>query len=109
MPKLDVPAVTSSKPEERGKRWVEVPAEDIFELPFPSIRVNLLEFGPGKHYVDADLADWIEDRVAVRQRADIAILRKNPDREMLKVMTRNGSGARQGGGYIENPDAVMRD
>ena len=68
MPKIDTPVATSNKPAERGKRWVEVPKEDIFELPFPSIRVNLLEFGPGKHFVDADLADWIEDRVAVRQR-----------------------------------------
>jgi hypothetical protein len=109
MPRIDT-GTTSPKPAERGKRWVEVPTEDLFELPFPSIRVNLLEFGSGKHFVDADLADWIEERVAVRERADIAILRKNPDREMLKVMTRNGSGVRQsGGGYVENPDSVMKD
>jgi hypothetical protein len=107
MPKIDV-ATTSSKPEPRGKRWVEVPEQDIFELTFPTIRVNLLEFGPGKHYLDADLADWVEERVRVRQKADIALLRKNPDRITQDVMSRNGSSGRRGG-FVDNPDAVMQD
>ena len=106
LPKLDI-AATSSKSEVRGKRWVEVPALDIFELSFPIIRVNLQEFGPGKHYVDAALGDWIEERVRIRQKADIALLQKSPDKKAQEVMSRNGSS--RSGDFVVNPDSVMRD
>ena len=105
MPKIDT-GTTSPKPEERGKRWVEVPEKDIFEFPFPTIRINALEFGPGKHYVDAATADWIEERIRIRQKADIAILQKNPDRVSQDIMSRNGSS--RSGGFVQNPDAVMQ-
>ena len=104
MPKIDAPVVTSNKVEERGKRWIEVPDKDIFEFPFPTIRVNASEYGPGKHFVDATLADWIEERIRIRQKADIAILQKNPDRKAQDIMSRNGSGGRNGG--FVNPDTL---
>jgi hypothetical protein len=103
--KIDI-GTTSSKPEERGKRWVEVPDKDIFEFPFPTIRVNLMAFGPGKHYVEAGLADFIEDRVRIRQKADIAVLQRNPDNVAQNAMTRFGSG--RGGNFVANPDSVMQ-
>jgi hypothetical protein len=106
LPKIDTPVITNSQTEDRGKRWVEVPLTDIFEFPFPTVRVNLMEFGPGKHFVDAILADWIETRVRIRQKADIAILQKNPDRKAQDVMSRNGTAGRQGG-FVDNPDQVF--
>lgn len=99
MPKIDM-GVTSSKPEERGKRWVEVPDRDIHEYPFPTIRINLLEFPPGKHYVDADIADTIEQRIAIKHKADIRIMQRNPDIVTQDAMNRFGIG-RGSGGFVK--------
>lgn len=96
MPKIDAPAVTSSPQPERGKRWVEVPERDLFDYPFSTIRINLLAFGPGKHYVDADLADSIEERVFAKQQADIRIMRPSQDITSQNAMTRFGTGAGHG-------------
>jgi hypothetical protein len=105
LPKIDAPATTSSKTEKRGERWVEIPEKDLFDFPFPTIRINLQAFGPGKHFVDADTADWIEERVRVRENADKHILMRNPDTVSQDALNRFGSG--RGGNFVRNPDAVM--
>lgn len=104
MPKIDL-GTTSSVPDARGKRWVEVPEKDIFDFPFPTIRINLLAFGPGKHFVEADTADFIEERVKIREHADKRILMRNPDVQAQNAMNRFGSG--RGGHFVGNPDSVM--
>lgn len=98
MPKIDV-ADTTAKPEPRGKRWVEVPEKDLFDIIFPTIRINLMAFGPGKHYVDADLADEIEDRIRAKQDADIKTMRPSQDRSVQEAMNRFGSAR---GGHFTN-------
>ena len=107
MPKIDL-GTTNPQPEDRGKRWVEVPEKDLFEFPFPTIRVNVQEFGPGKHYVEADLADWIEERIRVNERADKRVLMRNPDLKAQDVMNRFGAGRNGRGNFVSNPDAVMQ-
>jgi hypothetical protein len=105
MPKIDVPAVTNSATE-REKRWVFIPENDIFEYPFPHVRINNnYDFGPGKHFVDPDVADTIEDRVAAKQKADIALMRHNPDMQAVNSNTKFGSG-RQAGGSFVNPKSL---
>lgn len=95
MSKIDV-AVTSSPKEERGKRWVEVPEKDLFDFPFPHIRINLLDFGPGRHYLDADLADSVEERLRQKQYDDLRVMRPSQDVRSQQAMNRYGSGARSG-------------
>jgi hypothetical protein len=104
--KIDVAAVTSGKEEGRGKRWVEVPQKDLFDFPHPTIRVNLLEFPPGRHFVDAELADFIEDRIKLKYQADIRIMRPSQDVTSQDAMNRFGLGSRVGQ-HIPNPDQVM--
>ena len=106
MAKIDVPAVTSGTTEGRGKRWVEVPQKDLFDFPHPTIRVNLQEFPPGKYFLDAELADFVEDRIRLKYQADIRIMRPSQDVTSQNAMNRFGLGARVGQ-HIQNPDEVM--
>jgi hypothetical protein len=103
MPKIDNP-VTSGKTEERGKRWVVVPEKDLFDYTYPTIRVNMLGFGPGKHYLDADLADFVEDRMRVKNAADIRIMRPNQDVTSQNAMNRYGPAA--GRGSFVDPETL---
>jgi hypothetical protein len=106
MPKIDT-GVTSPKVEDaRGKRWVTVPAKDLFDFPHPTVRVNLMEFPPGKHFVDAELADFIEDRLQLKLEADIRVMRPTQDFASQHAMNRFGTGSRVGQ-TLANPDAVL--
>ena len=107
MAKIDTPAVTSSNQDARGKRWIDVPEKDLFDFPYPTLRVNLQEFGPGKHFVDADLADFLEERMKIKYQADVRIMRPSQDYTSQNIMNRFGIGARSGGQHVANPDAAM--
>lgn len=106
MAKIDSPAVTSGKTEERGKRWISVPEKDLFDFPYPTLRVNLLEFGPGKHYVDAELADFLESRMELKYQADVRLMRPSQDFTSQNIMNKFGIGARSGQ-HVNNPEQVM--
>lgn len=94
MPRIDAP--TTSGIEAPTKRYVEVPDIDIFDYTFPTIRINLLEFPPGRHYVDASIADTIEDRVRARKAADLRLLTDKPDLNSERAMNKFGTGGRSG-------------
>lgn len=104
MPKIDAPVATSHKTEERGKRWVEVPEKDLYEFIFPTIRINLMEFPPGRHYVDAEIADTIEDRVRAKQKADVRTMQRNPD--LITQATMNRFGVGRGSGNFVKPEEL---
>jgi hypothetical protein len=105
MPKIDTPTVTSGPVEKtETKRWVEIPERDLFDFPYPHVRINLLDFGPGRHYVDAELADSIEERVRVKNQADLRIMRPTKDVTSENAMNRFGSGA-MAGGRSANPNS----
>jgi hypothetical protein len=106
MTKIDSPAVTSSTPQPRPKRWVEVPEKDIFEFTFPTIRINIHAYGPGRHYVEADVADEIEDRLQARMKHDLRVMQRNPDMVTQNTMNRLGV-ARGMGQASRNPEADL--
>ena len=106
MAKIDVPSVTSGKEEKRGKRWVVVPEKDLFDFSYPTIRINLLEFPSGKHFVDAELADFIEERIQKKYESDIRVMRPTQDFTSQHAMNRFGVGARSGQ-HVKNPEAEM--
>lgn len=107
MAKIDVAATTSSTVEPRGKRWVEVPQVDLFEYPYPTIRVNLLAFGSGRHFIDSDLADTVEERIKTKNSQDVALMQRNPDMKAVNAMDRWGIGRSGGGKFVSKPDEVM--
>lgn len=103
MPKIDAP---TTAPEARGKRWVHVPEKDLFDIEFPTIRINLTAYAPGKHYLDAEVADFVEDRIIAKQNADLRVMRPSQDISTQNVMNRFGIGAGRGT-FARNPDAEM--
>lgn len=105
MPKIDSPTVTSGN-QERSPRWVTVPDTDLYNFTFPTIRINLTPYGPGRHFVDAITADFIEERIAVKQAEDIRAMRPQQDVTSQRAMNRFGTGAGRGN-YVKNPDIEM--
>lgn len=105
MAKIDL-GTTSSTQEVRGKRWVEVPQKDIFDFTHEGVRINHQLYGPGKHFVEADVADWIELRLAKKAEADLHIMRPTQDITSQNAMNRFGAGAGRGS-FVQNPDEVM--
>lgn len=102
---IDV-ATTSSKTEDRGKRWVEIPERDLFDFPFPAIRVNLDAYEPGqKYFVDAEVADTIEERLLTKYNADLQIMQPRQQKAVVDTMNRWGIG-RSSGAFTNNPDAL---
>lgn len=105
MAKIDMP-VTSGK-DTRGKRWVKVPEKDLFDFPHPAIRVNLQAYEPGESYfLDADVADWVENRILMKRSADIRVMRPNKDIESEMIMNQFGAGARVGN-VSKNPEQEL--
>ena len=103
MAKIDSPSVTNG--DARGKRWVQVPEKDLFDITFPTIRINLSAFPPGRHFVDADVADFIEDRIIAKQNSDIRTMRPTQDITSQNAMNRFGRGASTGG-FVANPETM---
>jgi len=102
MPKIDAPVATSPT-QEAPKRWVEIPLRDLYDFPHPTVRINLMEFKPGeKYYIDAQTADFIEDRLKAKFDADVRAMRPNQDHISQNAMNRYGVGARTGG-HSANP------
>jgi hypothetical protein len=79
---------------------------DLFDFPHPPIGINMTNYGPGRHFVDADVADWIEDRLQKKFESDIRVMRPQQDYVSQSAMNRHGVGARSGQ-HSTNPDAEM--
>lgn len=106
MPKIDLGTTSPTTEDARSKRWVNVPERDLFDFPHPGIRINLVHYGPGKHFVDSDIADFIESRLDLKYQADIRVMRPNQDVVSQNAMNRHGAGSRTGG-FVRNPDVEM--
>jgi hypothetical protein len=107
MPKIDTPVTSGNSKEVRGKRWVNVPEKDLFDFPHPAIRVNLTSYEPGQSYfLEADVADWVENRILMKRSADIRVMRPNKDIESEQIMNRFGAGSRVGN-VSSNPEQEL--
>lgn len=68
---------------EQGYRYVEVPAQDIYEYEFQGFWINNTHFKPGKHLLAADWADEAERIIRVWDAANRRLLRATPHRQTL--------------------------
>lgn len=68
---------------EKGYRFVEVPARDIYEYEFQGFWINNTHFKPGKHLLEADWADEAERILRVWDAASRRLLRATPHRQTL--------------------------
>jgi len=77
---------------EDQSNWVtvQVPSKDLFDKPFGNISLNLIEYGPGKHFVRPDIGEALTQILAARYKADMRILRPTQDSKMVEIMARVG-------------------
>jgi hypothetical protein len=92
-PSAVVPAVTTTKAV--PTQWVTVPQEDAFEFTHPPIMINGEKYGPGKHFVTADIAFEIERLVSVFAKGQVRLIRNGQDKAVRARM--NAQAASQGG------------
>jgi hypothetical protein len=76
--------------DESNWEYVEIPSEDLFDKPFGNININAESYGPGKHFLDPDLAGEIKRIIKVRNQSDLRIYRPTADKKMLEIMARQG-------------------
>lgn len=88
--KVDNP-VLEAKPV--GKRYVTIPEFDLFDMQHPAIRINHMEFGPGQHFLDKEIADTVEERLKAYSRGNVRILQPRRDTDAENLLNRGRGSA----------------
>lgn len=102
MPKFDVPVTSPSVAVPVvEKQWVTVPDEDAFEFLHPDIEINGNKYGPGKHFVSAELAGEIDSRVKIFAKGQVRLIRNGQDKA---VRARMNHAAQANGGKVASDD-----
>jgi hypothetical protein len=70
--------------------YVEIPAKDLFDVPFGGFWNNKDHYGPGTHLVSAEVAAHLRERLEVWRDEQIRQLRPNADKRVTSAMQRNG-------------------
>lgn len=93
MAKIDLPEMPVKTVE---KEYVDIPQRDIFDMPFPNISIGEHKYEAGqKHYVDAQVAFTLKDRIRAVERANIRLMqpRKDANAEATVARENNRGGA----------------
>jgi hypothetical protein len=85
--------------------YVEIPETDLFDQPFGTIQINFIDYAPGKHFVNAELAGEIRRLLKQRQVGDLRVLRPTQDKKMQEIMARSGKAVPR---YNPDMSAVNR-
>jgi len=89
MAKVDLPAVTGSKPD---GRYVTVPETDLFGMTHPGVRLNTESYDAGKTYfLDNERAGTIEDALKGYEESTRRVLQPRQDAKALRDVEK-GSG-----------------
>lgn len=76
MPKIDAPTV----PHKDTATLVTIPALDIFDQKFPTIRISRHEFHAGETYsLEEPLASTVKERIRAWERSNIRLLQPKKD------------------------------
>ncbi len=74
----------------KAQEYVTIPAEDSLGFPFPTVRINLQEFEPGKQYLlEAELAFSVKDRIAAYNRGALRQMQSNRDLRAVRIADGN--------------------
>lgn len=76
---------------EENWKWVVIPTLDLFDKPFGSISLNLINYGAGRHFLRPDVADELNRILSARYQADMRILRPTTDKKAIEIMARSGN------------------
>jgi len=100
MPKIDSPEAQAVAARVT-KQYVEIPERDSLDFPFPTVRINHMEFLPGQTYeLEEPLASTIKERVRVWLRQTLRLMQPAKDVESENIMLRNGTS--KAGHYTTN-------
>jgi len=94
--------------DETNWEWVEIPETDLFDKPYGYIGLNTETYGPGKHFVDPDIASELKRIIRARHLSDQRVYRPTKDQKTLDTMARQGKPITHAGTSAEGMDAVMR-
>ena len=105
VPKLDGSAhvdkinadIVAAREDKSKWLWVEIPELDFYDRPFEAFYVNTLQFGPGKHFLEPELAGEVARIVKIALGAQRRLMSDRPDRRALKVADN------MGGAHITSP------
>jgi hypothetical protein len=75
-------AKAEAKPEQHYE-YVTIPERDLFDYPMHSFWMNSTEYKPGTHFVPADIAVSLRERLTLFQRGQIRIMQPNIDRKAV--------------------------
>ena len=65
------------------KEYVTVPELDFFEQKHPSIWINDMEFKPGTHLVEPEVAKEIAERCRIFNKSQLRLMSHRPDRQAV--------------------------
>ena len=94
--------------DEANWEYVDIPDVDLFDKPFGNITINSETYGPGRHFVDPDLASEIRRILKARMASDQRIYRPTQDKKMLEIMARQGKPVTVTGISGADMDEYMR-
>lgn len=83
------PAVTEKLSQ--GYRYVTIPSKDIYDFPFEGIWINANQYKPGTHLVNSQVADTLEERLKVFERASIRLMRPSINKEAVEAVNRRSA------------------
>ena len=94
--------------DEANWEYVEVPETDLFDKPYGYIGINTETYGPGKHFVDPDIASELKRIMRARHLSDQRVYRPTKDQKTLDTMARQGKPITHAGVSADAMDAAMR-
>jgi hypothetical protein len=74
--------------------WVEIPELDLLGEPHGGVGINRESYGPGRHFVDPDVATELNRALAAKADADMRLFRPTEHQGSLKEVARGGTGRR---------------
>lgn len=79
--------------DEANWEYIEVPKLDLFGDPNNGVSINFTKYGPGRHFVNPELAAQIRKQLAIKLAAEMRILQPGQDEKMREIMAKTSMGA----------------
>jgi hypothetical protein len=78
--------------DETNWEWVEVEESDLFGDPSNGVSINFKKYGPGKHFVNPEIAKELRRLLRQKTVAEMRVLQPNQDEKMRKIMQKSPLG-----------------
>jgi hypothetical protein len=79
--------------DETNWEYVEVEETDLFGDQNNGVSINFVKYGPGKHFVNPEIAKELRRLLRQKTVAEMRILQPNQDEKMRRIMAKSQYGA----------------